>query len=100
MKNGIQYFETPPNVFIEIDLKIDKSDYFVSEIEYFHKKTEQLLQWGVEKVIWVFSSSKRVLMADNLQKWEFNSWDINFNVIDDVEINVWELLLKNGFIVE
>ena len=88
LKNGIRYFETPPNVFIEIDLKIDKSDYFVSEIEYFHKKTEQLLQWGVEKVIWVFSSSRRVLIADNLQKWEFNSWDIPFNVIDDIEINV------------
>ena len=100
LKNGIQYFETPPNVFIEIDLKIDKSDYFVSEIEYFHKKTEQLLQWGVEKVIWVFSSSRRVLIADNLQRWEFNSWDIPFNVIDDVEINIWELMLKNGFIVE
>lgn len=100
LKNGIQYFETPPNVFIEIDLKIDKSDYFVSEVEYFNKKTEKLLQWGVEKVIWVFSSSRRVLIADNLQKWEFNSWDIPFNVIDDIEINVWELLLKNGFIVE
>lgn len=98
--HSVKYEETPPNVIIEVDIKIDESEYFQNEEEYFHKKTEQLLQWGVEKVIWVFSSSKRVLIADNLQKWEFNSWDINFNVIDDVEINVWELLLKNGFIVE
>ena len=83
-----------------MDTKIDESEYFQNEEEYFHKKTEQLLLWGVEKVIWVFSSSRRVLIADNLQKWEFNSWDIPFNVIDDIEINVWELMLKNGFIVE
>ena len=63
----------------------------------FIKRTEKLLQWGVEKVIWVFSSSRRVLIADNLQKWEFNSWDIPFNVIDDIEMNVWELMLKSGF---
>lgn len=98
--HSIKYEETPPNVIIEVDIKIDESEYFQNEEEYFHKKTEKLLKWGVEKVIWVFSSSRRVLIADNLQKWEFNSWDIPFNVIDDIEINVWQLLLKNGFIVE
>lgn len=98
--HSVKYEETPPNVIIEVDIKIDESEYFQNEEEYFHKKTEKLLQWGVEKVIWVFSSSRRVLIADNLQKWEFNSWDIPFNVIDDIKINVWELLLKNGFIVE
>jgi hypothetical protein len=37
------------------------------------------------------------LIADNLQKWEFQLWDIPFNVIDDIEMNVWELMLKSGF---
>ena len=98
--HSIKYEKTPPNVIIEVDIKIDESDYFQNEEEYFHKKTEKLLQWGVEKVIWVFSSSRRVLIADNLQKWEFNSWDIPFNVIDDIEMNVWELMLKSGFEVD
>lgn len=95
--HSVKYEQMPPNVIIEVDIKIDESDYFQNEEEYFHKKTEKLLQWGVEKVIWVFSSSQRVLIADNLQKWEFNSWDIPFIVIDDIEMNVWELMLKNGF---
>jgi Uma2 family endonuclease len=98
--HSVKYEETPPNVIIEVDIKIDESEYFQNEEEYFHKKTEKLLQWGVEKVIWVFSSSRRVLIADNLQKWEFNSWNLPFNVIDDIEMNVWELMLKNGFEVE
>ena len=55
------------------------------------------MAWGVERVVWIFSASRRVLVADNLQKWESISWDVPFTVIDDYEINVWELLLKNGF---
>lgn len=98
--HSINYEQKPPNVIIEIDIKIDESDYFRNEEEYFHKKTEKLLQWGVEKVIWVFSSSRRVLIADNLQKWQFNSCDIPFHVIDDIEMNVWELMLKSGFEVD
>ncbi len=95
--HSTQYTEVPPDVVIEVDIKIDESEHFQNKDEYFQKKTEQLLAWGVKRVIWVFSATQRVLVADNLQKWEFISWDIPFTVIDDHEINVWELLLKNGF---
>ena len=98
--HSVNYVDTPPNVVIEVDIKIEEYDYFKSEEEYFHRKTEQLLQWGVERVVWVFSSSRRILVADNLQKWEFIRWDLPFIVIDDYEINLWELMLKNGFQTE
>lgn len=100
LKVGFQstkYADVPPNVVIEVDIKIDESEYFQNEEEYFHKKTEQLLQWGVERVIWVFSASRRVLVADNLQKWELISWELPFTVIDNHEINVWDLMLASGF---
>ncbi|TAF96893.1 MAG: Uma2 family endonuclease [Cytophagia bacterium] len=95
--HSVNYTETPPSVVIEVDIKIDESDYFQNEEEYFHKKTEQLLQWGVERVIWVFSASRRVLIADNPQTWAFNSWDLPLTVIDNHEMNIWDLMLKNGF---
>ncbi len=98
--HSTKYADTPPSVVIEVDIKIDESNYFQNEEEYFHKKTERLLQWGVERVIWVFSASRRVLVADNLQTWSFVSWDLPIPVIDDYEITVWELMLKNGFQVE
>ena len=100
LKVGFQsarYSDVPPNVVIEIDIKTDGSEYFQNEDEYAHKKTEQLLQWGVERVIWVFSASRRVLVADNPQKWFFISWDLPFTVINDHEIDVWELMLASGF---
>lgn len=95
--HSTKYTDVPPNVIIEVDIKIDESEYFQSEEEYFHKKTERLLQWGVERVIWVFSASRRVLVADNLKTWSFNSWDLPFTVIDDHQINVWDLMLANDF---
>ena len=98
--HSTQYTEVPPDVVIEVDIKIDESEHFQNKEEYFQKKTERLLSWGVERVIWVFSATRRVLVADNLQKWEFISWDLPFTVINGYEINVWELLLKNGFQVE
>ncbi len=95
--HSTKYADVPPSVVIEVDIKIDESEYFQNEEEYFHKKTERLLQWGVQRVIWVFSASRRVLVADNLQKWEFNSWDLPFTIIDEHEVNLWDLMLKNGF---
>lgn len=98
--HSINYSDVPPNVVIEVDIKIDESEYFQTEEEYFHKKTERLLQWGVERVIWVFSASRRVLVADNLKTWAFISWDLPFTVIDNHEITVWDLMLASGFEVE
>lgn len=95
--HSTKYSDVPPNVVIEVDIKIDESEYFQNEEEYFHKKTERLLQWGVERVIWVFSASRRVLVADNLQKWLFISWDLPLTVIDHHEITIWELMLASGF---
>lgn len=85
-----QYATTPPIVVIEVDIRVDEEDYF-------HKKAERLLEWGVERVIWVFSSSQRILIADNLQEWRFIRWDLPFTVIDDYEVNLWDLMLEDGF---
>ncbi|WP_373514359.1 hypothetical protein [Persicitalea sp.] len=94
---SLKYANIPPSVVIEVDIKADESDYFTSEEDYFHKKTERLLQWGVERVIWVFSSSQRILVADNLEEWKFIRWDLPFKVIDDHEMNLWNLMLEDGF---
>jgi Uma2 family endonuclease len=94
------YSSIPPRVIIEVDIKAEESDYFQNEEEYFHRKTEKLLEWGVENVIWVFSKSKRILVADNLKTWSFNSWDLPIIIVENYEINLWEAMLTNGFEVE
>lgn len=95
--HSTEYSDVAPNVVIEVDIKIDESEFFRTEEEYSNKKTEKLLAWGVERVIWIFPASQRVLVADNAKKWQLLSWDLPIEIIDGYEINVWELLLKNGF---
>ena len=95
--HSLAYSDSSPDVVVEIDIRADESNYFTSEEDYFHKKTERLLQWGVERVIWVFPSSRRILVADNLQEWKFIRWDLPFTVIDDYEMNLWDLMLEDGF---
>ncbi len=94
---SVNYSEIPPNVVVEVDIKVDESEFFKSETEYFNRKTEKLLKFGVERVIWILPSSQRIMIASNLQRWEFISWDETFEIIDGLQINVWDLMLKNGF---
>mgnify|MGYP001492387159 CR=1 FL=1 len=51
----------------------------------------------VERVIWVFPVSRRILIADNLQKWELCSWELPVTLLDSCSIPLWDELLKNGF---
>lgn len=95
--SSLNYADSPPKIVIEVDIKMDIPNSFQSEDDYLKKKTEKLLEFGVEKVIWVFTSSQRVLIADNIKRWSFNSWDIPFEIFDGIEVNVWELMLENGF---
>ncbi len=95
--DSTNYSKIAPKIIIEVDIKAEESEYFQNEEEYFHRKTEKLLEWGVEKVIWVFSKSKRILVADNLKTWSLNSWDLPINIVENYEINLWEAMLANGF---
>ncbi|MFN8355284.1 MAG: Uma2 family endonuclease [Spirosomataceae bacterium] len=95
--NSINYSQVPPAVVVEVDIKADDSDFFLSESDYFQKKTEKLLQFGVERVIWVTSSTQRVMVADNLEKWVIQTWNQDFEIIDGLSVNLWNLLRENGF---
>ena len=52
----------PPKAQIEENIDADTKD-FGSPDNYVFKKTEKLLNFGVEKVIWVMSDTKKVIVA-------------------------------------
>ena len=49
-----KYLSIPPKIIIEIDTKAELEETKDS-FGYFHKKTDDLLEFGVEKVIWIFT---------------------------------------------
>jgi Uma2 family endonuclease len=74
----VKYFNIPPAAIIEVDTKatLDSTEIF----DYYLIKTQKLLDFGVEEVIWFFTNAKKVLIAKQNQNW------ITLNWSDDIEI--------------
>ena len=87
-----KYFDVPPKIVIEVDIKIDLSDFNGLEYEYVAEKTQRLFNFGVERVFWVFSKSRRVFVAAPGQDWIFTDWSNDVTIMDGCVLNVKQLL--------
>lgn len=88
------YLNVPPKIDIEINANIDTTDF--TEQTYIYQKTDRLLSWGVEKVIWVLTASKKVIAAEQGKDWLLIDWSKNIEIIDGVKFNVSQYLEKLG----
>jgi hypothetical protein len=93
-KIDTHYLDVPPKIDIEIDVSIDTTDF--SEQTYIHKKTDRLLSWGVEKVIWVLSASKKVIIAEQGEDWLLVDWSKDIEIINGIRFNIAQYLEKSG----
>ncbi len=87
-----KYFDTPPKIVIEVDIKADVSEFAGRDYEYMAEKTQRLFDFGVERVLWVLSRSRRVFVAVPNQDWIFTDWANDVPVLDDCVLNVKKLL--------
>ncbi len=83
----------PPTVVVEVDTKADLSRYGSFE-DYAFEKTQDLLDAGVERVIWLLTKPKKVMVAKRGEKWVVQNWDEDFEVFENVKINLNEILKK------
>ena len=74
------YLDTPPRAVIEIDTKADQSD-FEFEGVYFNQKTQKLLDFGVELVVWFFTSDQKIIIARPNQPWLTTHFDFDFDFL-------------------
>jgi Uma2 family endonuclease len=88
-----QYALVPPKIQIEVDIKAD-TERFDSAETYIHLKTQKLLDFGVEKVIWILSSSKKVLIATPNADWQLVDWQQEIEVIDGLRFSVGRYLVE------
>src|SRR5215213_10447332 len=63
-----RYAEVAPHIVIEVDTKAC-FEGFTTELDYYYRKTDDLLNFGVNKVIWVFTGAKKVLIATKGNSW-------------------------------
>jgi hypothetical protein len=96
-KIGRKYANVPPKTAIEVDIDADVES--MTESGYIHKKTQKLLDFGTEKVIWVLTEPQVVMIATT-EKIETFSWHKDIEIFDAHCFNIGQYLDKKGIVVE
>lgn len=93
-----KYMDVAPDISVEVDTKADFSEG-MSEVEYYKNKTQQLLDFGVEKVIWVISKTRQIQIAERGQAtWFLTTWDAPVEVTAGCAFTLNQLLADDGAI--
>ncbi|MGI4741435.1 MAG: hypothetical protein ACRYG7_40230 [Janthinobacterium lividum] len=89
------YVQVPAKVVIEIDVRIDLQD--AADSNYVNRKTRKLLEFGSEKVIWIFTDSRQVLVAERgAEAWLTMDWHRDLELLDGQFFNVGQYLADEG----
>lgn len=86
-----KYIDIPPRVVIEIDTKAEIEEV-KDTFTYYNQKTDQLLEFGVEKIIWIFTDSEKVMVAQKEQNWQLLNWNKDVHVLEQASLNIAELI--------
>jgi Uma2 family endonuclease len=86
-----KYLKVPPKVVIEVDTKADLEN-FNTPMDYVYEKTDDLLDFGVEKVIWIFTAVRKVMIAAQNERWVITHWNDPIPVVEDIIIHLEEMI--------
>jgi Uma2 family endonuclease len=91
-----KYMSIAPKIVIEVDLKADTDD-FETPINYFYEKTQELLDFGVETVIWVTTKSEKVMVATQNNEWITYNWSKELEFLPNCTTSIAKLLEDEEF---
>mgnify|MGYP000527351307 CR=1 FL=1 len=96
-----KYADVPPKYVIEVDISgefdVQKSSFLPSD--YVHIKMQKLLDFGVEKVIWIFSESQKITIAEPNKDWITKDWHQEIELFEGIKMNIGEYLQQKGITV-
>lgn len=81
----------PPEVIFEIDVKAEVEEG-MTELDYVLDKIEEYHDFGVKSVIWIFTRNKKVMVAPKGNPWVTTGWDVSFEVLEGVRVNLAEMM--------
>ena len=87
-----KYSKKPPEIVIEINIKGDFSSNDKIH-EYFERKNSQLLEFGVKKIIWLFTETEFIMSLTKDGEEHFK-WNDDIPVMEGVSFNVQKLIDK------
>jgi Uma2 family endonuclease len=93
-----RYASSPANVVIEVDTKAEISNATFDT--YVKTKTTKLHAFGVDKVIWILTASKQVIIAESNQDWLMVDWNKDIEILNSITFNIGDYLNKMGITIE
>lgn len=88
------YAQVPPKIVIEVDISIDPDD--MDYDSYIFRKTQKLLNFGVEKVVWITTKAKKVTVATPNDDWQVRDWHKDVEIMPGIVVNIGQYLTKKG----
>lgn len=88
-----KYLEVPPELVIEIDTKAELQEVN-NPLGYYQEKTDELLEFGVGKVLWIFTDTGKIMMAEGGKNWLISNWNENIELVKGLEINLAGIIKK------
>ena len=89
------YFNVAPKMVIEVDVKIDLDN--TTAIDYLTEKNKTLFGFGVERVVWIFTEDKKIVLALPNQDWVVSDWSSDFSLLNGHLINLEKMVAKKGY---
>ena len=85
------YITIPPQVVIEIDTKASLND-FDNLMDYIDKKTEKLLNFGVEKIYWFLTKNEKIIKNQLNNKQKILNWNDTIEPINNFKFSLKKLI--------
>ncbi len=96
-----KYIDVTPKFVIEIDVNVEMAGHNENIFEEFVlRKVKKLFEFGTEKIVWVFSKSKTVIVARPDGSWDVVDWDKDVELTDDIVFNIAKYLEEEGISTE
>ncbi|MEY4937702.1 MAG: hypothetical protein RIS64_4061 [Bacteroidota bacterium] len=89
------YFNIPPKIVIEVDVSIALDN--ISDVAYIHQKIQALFDFGVERVLWILTPDKKILIAEPNQDWILRDWAKDVQLMNGHTFNLMQMIQKKGY---
>jgi Uma2 family endonuclease len=94
------YLRVPAEIAIEIDVKADLSK--PKDYNYIQRKTDKILQFGTKKVIWIFTDTHKIMIAEpsKSDSWQIYDWDKDLELYQGVQFNIKKFLVHKRILIQ
>jgi len=93
----VHYPNVPAELVIEVDVDADMEEG--SDNEYIQIKTQKMLEFGVKKVIWITTKTRKVMSATLNEDWLVMDWNKDIEVMEGIRFNIAAYLEEEGIVL-